>query len=106
MYLLGIADLMANTHTHITERMLGLLEAQVPVPVSAPVEPNLKTRKTSIDMGVTKMTGYEGLDECGLRFILTMQLYSYLCRTMPPARKNQLVVSGSSFLFQIRDQQN
>ncbi|VEL37340.1 unnamed protein product [Protopolystoma xenopodis] len=33
-----------------------------------------------------------GLDDCGLRFRLTMQLYSYLCRTLPTARRTQLLV--------------
>ncbi|VDN13870.1 unnamed protein product, partial [Dibothriocephalus latus] len=36
------------------------------------------------------------MDECGLRYLLTMQLYSYLCRTLPPAKRTQLLKQGSS----------
>ncbi|KAF5396288.1 hypothetical protein PHET_05049 [Paragonimus heterotremus] len=90
MYLLGIADLMANTQTDITERLSGL-------------EPRKKkNEKINTSMSEsTKATDVrfhaqhnQGLDECGLRFLLTVQLYSYLSRTLPPARRAQLLSSG------------
>ncbi|VDP70132.1 unnamed protein product [Echinostoma caproni] len=72
MYLLGIADLMANTHTETTERLAGMQSA-------------------AMDVCVRR------LDECGLRFLLTVQLYSYLSRTLPPARRAQLLIARTAF---------
>ncbi|KER27794.1 hypothetical protein T265_05221 [Opisthorchis viverrini] len=83
MYLLGIADLMANVQTDVTDRLGNTNPDTNPVPIkdgtttsARPIQPN------------------HGLDECGLRFLLTVQLYSYLSRTLPPARRAHLLSSG------------
>ncbi|CAH8600678.1 unnamed protein product [Schistosoma intercalatum] len=83
MYLLGIADLMAKTRSDITDCLSKVH--------SSTKEKKLDQlpRRLSI-----KQDSKEGLDECGLRFLLTVQLYSYLSKTLPPARRSQLLSSG------------
>ncbi|RTG88810.1 uncharacterized protein DC041_0009429 [Schistosoma bovis] len=83
MYLLGIADLMAKTRSDITDCLSKVH--------SSTNEKKLDQlpRRLSI-----KQDSNEGLDECGLRFLLTVQLYSYLSKTLPPARRSQLLSSG------------
>ncbi|KAH8856854.1 DmX-like protein 2 [Schistosoma japonicum] len=80
MYLLGIADLMAKTHSNITDCLS---------------EVNSSTNKKKLPRQTSmKQDSKEDLDECGLRFLLTVQLYSYLSKTLPPARRSQLLSSG------------
>ncbi|TNN06363.1 DmX-like protein isoform 1 [Schistosoma japonicum] len=80
MYLLGIADLMAKTHSNITDCLSE---------VNSSTNEKKLPRQTSM-----KQDSKEDLDECGLRFLLTVQLYSYLSKTLPPARRSQLLSSG------------
>ncbi|KAA3674919.1 uncharacterized protein DEA37_0008487 [Paragonimus westermani] len=78
MYLLGIADLMANTQTDITERLSGL-----------------ESRKKKNEKINTNMS--ESAKVADVRFHAQhnqVQLYSYLSRTLPPARRAQLLSSG------------
>ncbi|TPP65647.1 hypothetical protein FGIG_08962 [Fasciola gigantica] len=87
MYLLGIADLMANTHADMTDRLAGL----------QPTAMEVSVRRMSVSTDGSERKAVltnQGLDECGLRFLLTVQLYSYLGRTLPPARRAQLLSSG------------
>ncbi|CAH8599123.1 unnamed protein product [Heterobilharzia americana] len=86
MYLLGIADLMAKTHSDITDC---LSEASVTHSSYDNKHYPLLTKQASIKDG-----SKQGLDECGLRFLLTVQLYSYLSKTLPPGRRAQLLASG------------
>ncbi|CAL8070752.1 unnamed protein product [Calicophoron daubneyi] len=86
MYLLGIADLMADKQLNFTERFSSMkfnARAQTDADGSKP---------TSDDKQETQQS--QGLDECGLRFLLTLHLYSYLSRTLPPAKRVQLLSSG------------
>ncbi|TGZ74715.1 hypothetical protein CRM22_000794 [Opisthorchis felineus] len=83
MYLLGIADLMANVQTDVTDR----LGSTDPDASSVPIKDGTTTSTRPVQPN-------HGLDECGLRFLLTVQLYSYLSRTLPPARRAQLLSSG------------
>ncbi|KAK4467736.1 hypothetical protein MN116_008668, partial [Schistosoma mekongi] len=80
MYLLGIADLMAKTHSDITDCLSEF---------NSSTNEKKLPRQTSM-----KQDSKEDLDECGLRFLLTVQLYSYLSKTLPPARRSQLLSSG------------
>ncbi|KAL7054945.1 hypothetical protein AAHC03_024398 [Spirometra sp. Aus1] len=86
MYLLGIAELMANTRSDVTERLSGIAVA----PKSMAVRSELQSGPPSADVAGHDLE----LDECGLRYLLIMQLYSYLCRTLPPAKRTQLLKSG------------
>uniref|UniRef100_A0A5K4ELX7 Rabconnectin-related n=1 Tax=Schistosoma mansoni TaxID=6183 RepID=A0A5K4ELX7_SCHMA len=83
MYLLGIADLMAKTRSNITDCLSKV---------------NSSTNEKKLDQLPRRLSikqdSNEGLDECGLRFLLTVQLYSYLSKTLPPARRSQLLSSG------------
>ncbi|CAH8559081.1 unnamed protein product [Schistosoma turkestanicum] len=85
MYLLGIADLMAKTRSDITDCLSKVN--------SSAKEEKLDRLPRRLSV---KQDSNEGLDECGLRFLLTVQLYSYLSRTLPPARRSQLLSSGLS----------
>ncbi|CAH8866143.1 unnamed protein product [Trichobilharzia szidati] len=86
MYLLGIADLMAKTHSDITDCLS----------VGSSTRRDSKQHASSLpkQASVKDSSTKQGLDECGLRFLLTVQLYSYLSKTLPPARRAQLLSSG------------
>ncbi|VDD82171.1 unnamed protein product [Mesocestoides corti] len=84
MYLLGIAELMANTRAEITDRLSG---------ISAAVHQVLPDRHGGNGFSSNGISDLE-LDECGLRFLMTMRLFSYLCGTLPPGKRNQLLKSG------------
>uniref|UniRef100_A0A0X3Q9N0 RAVE complex protein Rav1 C-terminal domain-containing protein n=2 Tax=Schistocephalus solidus TaxID=70667 RepID=A0A0X3Q9N0_SCHSO len=86
MYLLGIAELMANTRSDVTERLSGIAVA----PKNMAVRSELQSGTASAEVANHDLE----LDECGLRYLLIMQLYSYLCRTLPPAKRTQLLKSG------------
>ncbi|CAH8866129.1 unnamed protein product [Trichobilharzia szidati] len=86
MYLLGIADLMAKTHSDITDCLS----------VGSSTRRDSKQHASSLpkQASIKDSSTKQGLDECGLRFLLTVQLYSYLSKTLPPARRAQLLSSG------------
>ena len=93
MYLLGIAELMANTRMEVTDRLSGIAAA-VRQAVSTTPEPS----GTRIGGVFHQLLNYFfsvelQLDDCGLRFVMIMQLYSYLCGTLPLAKRNQMMVT-------------
>ncbi|KAL5105767.1 DmX-like protein 1 [Taenia crassiceps] len=84
MYLLGIAELMANTRTEVTDRLSGI----------ATIVPQPPSNFTEHDQSSFPVASELELDDCGLRFVMLMQLYSYLCGTIPLAKRSQLMKEG------------
>ncbi|VDK36475.1 unnamed protein product [Taenia asiatica] len=84
MYLLGIAELMANTRTEVTDRLSGI----------AAVVPQAPSNFTEDDQSNLPVASELELDDCGLRFVMLMQLYSYLCGTIPLTKRSQMMKEG------------
>ncbi|KAL5961440.1 DmX-like protein 2 [Taenia solium] len=84
MYLLGIAELMANTRTEVTDRLSGI----------AAVVPQAPSNFTEDDQSNFPVASELELDDCGLRFVMLMQLYSYLCGTIPLTKRSQMMKEG------------
>ncbi|EUB57127.1 DmX-like protein 2 [Echinococcus granulosus] len=84
MYLLGIAELMANTRTEVTDRLSGIVATAPQTP------PNFKEHDQSNFPAASELE----LDDCGLRFVMIMQLYSYLCGTIPLVKRSQMMKEG------------
>ncbi|XP_033750320.1 dmX-like protein 2 [Pecten maximus] len=76
MYLLALADTVANTKMDFADRM----ETDKP---DSSMHENLKEGNAA-----------ESMDDCGLRFILSMRHHTYLVRTLPPRQRIVLQQQG------------
>nr|CDS32903.1 dmX protein 1 [Hymenolepis microstoma] len=72
IYLRGIVELMSNTEKDVTERLSGL----------------------GADFQDSDKSSLLDVDDCGLRFIMSMKLYDYLCKNLPPEECSKLLEYG------------
>uniref|UniRef100_A0AAR5P422 RAVE complex protein Rav1 C-terminal domain-containing protein n=2 Tax=Dendroctonus ponderosae TaxID=77166 RepID=A0AAR5P422_DENPD len=80
MHLLALADTVATCDTDLAERFA------IDAAKSAMVKENLINQNEEV------MT--DNLDDCGLRFLLSMKHYSYLLRCLPLAQRSQFQKNG------------
>ncbi|XP_052281684.1 dmX-like protein 2 isoform X4 [Dreissena polymorpha] len=74
MYLMALADTVSHTKTDFAESF----------------EPSA----TAGPAAAKSVHTAETLDDCGLRFLLSMRHYHYLVRSLPPAQRHQLSKTG------------
>lgn len=107
---------MANTRTEVTDRLSGIAAV-------VPQAPSTFTEHDQSNFPVASGEHYFTfgrvcvcvcvlendcfvpfteleLDDCGLRFVMLMQLYSYLCGTIPLVKRSQMMVSYGPFLLE------
>ncbi|VUZ52923.1 unnamed protein product [Hymenolepis diminuta] len=72
IYLRGIVELMSSTEKDVTDRLSGL---------------DVNTQ----DFGKSSLLG---VDDCGLRFVMIVKLYDYLCKNLPPIERTKMLEDG------------